>query len=144
MNNTNNNNTNQFTPNDLTVLNQDLRNVSGSLCVFGDWFGRPMDNFHKVIKFEIKPDYLRIDFNDDETLETWNGNHVEIRNTQLLIHNASRVRWEWYYYGKPKLLKNRFFIEHTVGDDKVKADSNATWYKPEYRPTLRAPAIRIG
>jgi hypothetical protein len=45
--------------------------ISGSLCVFGDWFGRPMDNCHQLVSHEEKEGYVRLTFNEGETLEVW-------------------------------------------------------------------------
>jgi hypothetical protein len=117
--------------------------ISGSLCVFGDWFGRPMDNSHRVTAHESQDGYVRLTFNEGETLEVWGARGLRREGNGLIIQNAIRVRWEWYYYGRPKLPENRFFIEHRVVEGKIEATANTTWYEPRFNSSLREPAVTI-
>jgi hypothetical protein len=119
------------------------KNIAGTICVFGDWFGRPMDNYHKVMSCEEKGNHIRLIFNEEESLDVWDGKGIEINQNKLTIKEASRVRWEWYYYGKPKTIENRFYIEHIVDGDKVVVSSNVNWYAPVFHPSLREPAVSI-
>ena len=123
--------------------NNDFKNIAGTLRVFGDWFGKPMDNVHSVKSFEEKDNYIRLVFDDDESLEVWDGRGIKITQDKLTINKASRVRWEWFCYGKPKTAENRFFIEHIVKDDKVIASSNVNWYSQVFNPLLKEPAVNI-
>lgn len=41
---------------------------SGTLRVFGDWFGKPYDNFHIVVGATSSGDDLIVTFGDDEQL----------------------------------------------------------------------------
>ena len=64
-------------PEDLIrFLRHHASDIGGSLCVFGDWFGRPMDNCHQLLSHEVKEDYLKLSFNEGETLEVWFIGHV--------------------------------------------------------------------
>jgi hypothetical protein len=115
--------------------------ICGSLCMFGDWFGRPHDNWHRIKSFELKENYLKLVFNEDETLEVWNWQGLSEKGKGFIIQHASRVRWEWFYYGRPKLPENRFFQEHIVKNEIVEATSNVNWYSPSFNPSLSAPAV---
>jgi hypothetical protein len=118
--------------------------IGGALCVFGDWFGRPHDNWHRVKTFEVKDNYLKLEFNEDETLEVWNWKQLSDQKNGFIIQSASRVRWEWFYYGRPKIPENRFFIEHEVESGIVSAKSNVNWYSPNFNSSLSSPAVSIG
>ena len=117
--------------------------INGSLCVFGDWFGRPMDNYHQLISHEEKQHYVRLSFNEGETLEVWEPSGIRFEGKSFVIQQACRVRWEWFYYGRPKLPENRFFIEHVVTGQNVNARSDANWSPRDFKPTRAKPAVSI-
>jgi hypothetical protein len=118
--------------------------IYGSLCVFGDWFGKPHDNCYRIKSFEVKGKYFKLTFNEDETLEIWDWNVLNSGGNGFIIQYANRVRWEWFYYGRPKLPENRFYIEHNLKDGAIEAKSNVNWYTPSFKPSLLAPAVSIG
>lgn len=124
-------------------LEQHSGDISGSLCVFGDWFGRPMDNWHQLIRHEAGPGYIKLSFNEGETLEVWQPKGLRMEGKAFIIQTAARVRWEWFYYGRPKLPENRFVIEHAVTDRGVQATSNADWAPRNFHPSLSEPAVSI-
>lgn len=117
--------------------------IYGSLCVFGDWFGRPMDNCHQLISHEEKQGYVRLLFNEGETLEVWEPSGFRFEGTSFVILQACRVRWEWFYYGRPKLPENRFFIEHVVKDRGIDARSDADCAPRDFTPSRAKPAVSI-
>ena len=124
-------------------LQEHSNDISGSLCIFGDWFGRPMDNCHRLVSFETKQGYLKLSFDQAETLEIWNPQGLKKEKKTFSIHRASRVRWEWFYYGRPHLPENRFAWEHVLKDGLIEATSNASWYSPDFKPSLLKPAVSI-
>jgi hypothetical protein len=117
----------------------------GSLVVFGDIFGGRIDNIHTVtsVHADSEPERLVIDFNEGETLEVWDPGDASISSREFRISTATRVRWEWFYYGRPKIAENRFFIEHVRLDGAVVASTNVTWYSPTFTPTVEAPAVEL-
>jgi hypothetical protein len=117
--------------------------INGSLCVFGDWFGRPMDNWHKLVSHEAKEGYIRLAFDEGETLEVWDAAGARMEGKSFIIQRASRVRWEWFYYGRPKLPENRFFIEHVVSGESIDASSDADWAPRVFKPSRAEPAVSI-
>jgi len=124
-------------------MENNFKKVAGSVCIFGDWFGKPMDNYHQVISFEEKGNHIKLVFNEGESLDIWDGKEIEINQSKLTIMKASRIRWEWFYYGKPKIIENRFFIDHIVKNNEVIATSNVNWYTPDFNSSMKVPAVRI-
>lgn len=132
------------TPEDpARFLREHAGDICGSLCAFGDWFGRPMDNLHKLVSFEAKEDYLRLSFNEGETLEVWSPQGLKIEGKRFLIQHAKRVRWEWFYYGRPKLPENRYFVEHVTDGEAITASSNVDWAPHNFKPSRAEPAVSI-
>jgi hypothetical protein len=86
----------------------------GSLVVYGDIFGGRIDNMHRVISAHAigEPDRLVVEFNEGETLEIWDPGHASISAREFRRSSASRVRWEWFYYGRPKTSENREQVLH--------------------------------
>jgi hypothetical protein len=117
----------------------------GSLVVYGDIFGGRIDNIHIVTSAHAvgEPERLVVEFNEGETLEIWDPGHASISSREFRILSASRVRWEWFSYGRPKTAENRFFIEHVRIDDIVVGSTNATWGSRTFTPTVGAPAVEL-
>ena len=115
----------------------------GSLCIFGDWFGRPYDNVHVPKTFSFDNDILTITFDNDETLTIWNPSHVQIEERLLKVGEASKVRWDWFYYGRPKIEKNRFFLEYVKDQGRIHTDTNVDWYNHPFQTSLKEPAVVI-
>jgi hypothetical protein len=123
-------------------LKKHATEVRGSLCVFGDWFGRPNDNWHSVTAYELKDGHLRLLFNEGETLDVWEPRGLRKEGKGLVIQGADRVRWEWFYYGRPKTPENHFFREHVVQNGTIEATCNSS-FQPGFKPSLREPAVSI-
>src|SRR5260370_37575386 len=79
---------------------------SGSLRIWGQWFGRPMDNWHTLVGCDAEGDLLRFRFNEGENLLVWAPRDVTIDQARFRIPDAHHVRWEWFYYGRPKVTAN--------------------------------------
>jgi hypothetical protein len=131
--------------NDLnTYLNENFSKFKGgTLRMFGDWFGRPHDNFHQAKQFSFDGCILTVTFYEDEQLIVWNPQDVIVERHRFIIGNADRVRWEWYYYGRPKLQENRFFLDYTRTSDGIKVESNVDWYAPVFSASGSEPAVQI-
>jgi hypothetical protein len=119
----------------------------GSLRVFGDWFGRPMDNIHTAVTVRSQGDVLVIEFDEGETLTVDGATAIvfdpKAREHRLTVERAERVRWMWYFYGRPRLLENLYVEEHWVEGSDVKARSTVDWYTPVFNPSLGAPAVEF-
>lgn len=96
------------------IMNLEENIRSGSLCMFGCWFGRPMDNIHRSCSATFENDLLTIKFDQGETLEIWNPSALTTDGAVLKIKKASRVKWSWYYYGKLQVQENLHSQEFIV------------------------------
>jgi hypothetical protein len=117
----------------------------GSLVVFGDIFGGRIDNIHTITAANAlgEPERLFVEFDEDETLEIWDPGNATISSGEFSISTATKVRWEWFYYGGPKISENRFFIEHTRTNDVVVARTNATWANLAFTPSVARAAVEL-
>ena len=95
------------------------RNRSGTLKMFGDWFGRPMDNVHRVIGANADAERLILTFNNAEKLTIWNPTGYSTSGYTIRIANAKRVRWEWYYYGREHTEENLLCYDYRNEDGTI-------------------------
>lgn len=111
----------------LNRNNSSIRNFEGgSLCIWGNWFGRPMDNFHKleIVEFDIESNKLTLTFDHQERLTIWNAENISDTNGHFQIDKADKVLWEWHYYGKPQTDASLFFEEYERIGDKISFKTN--------------------
>ena len=86
--------------------------LSGSLTFWGEWFGRPNDNVHKILgclSFS-EEDLVVLLFDGGERLWLWGAEGVVANAQAFVVQAASQVRWEWYWYGavpRPDALQFR-------------------------------------
>ena len=81
---------------------------SGSLCFWGEWFGKPMDNIHTVIatEYRAKENRLVLHFKDGETCTVYDLAGIENTEEHFRISKASKIVWEWYPYGQEQKEEN--------------------------------------
>lgn len=65
----------------------------GSLCMFGQWYGRPYDNVYAVIDARADGNCLRVTFEGDDVLEIWDPADVVVNAATFHVGRASRVRF---------------------------------------------------
>lgn len=116
---------------------------SGTLRFWGQWFGRPYDNLHSVVGCSAQGELLQVFFNEGETLSVWGPRGAAIDENVFRIGDAERVRWEWYYYGRPRTPPNLYFEEYAKSAEGVSATTNVDWYRAYLRPDLSHPAVEI-
>lgn len=116
---------------------------SGSLRIWGQWFGRPYDNFHTVTDCHTMGDAIKITFNEAEELTIWQPQGINITQTEFQIDEASRVRWEWFYYGRPPTPRNRYYVEYSIENNVLKRDSNADFFSPDAYLESAGPAAEL-
>jgi hypothetical protein len=115
---------------------------AGTLRFWGSWFGKPHDNWHRVRGAETDEDKLIIHFGEDELLTVWSPRGGEFGSNVFAIREASRVRWDWYYYGRPRTPSNRYFEDFRRGDS-ISVETNVDWYTPVFETDLNLPAVQI-
>jgi hypothetical protein len=120
----------------------------GSLCVWGDWFGKPLDNDHMAVNASSDGDVLVLTFDRHERLEvaTPAGWALDIatarseRQPRLVIRSASRVEWGSLYNGRPETPENWFIWNHWREGGAIRASS--TWPMLEsFSPSTDQPAV---
>jgi hypothetical protein len=89
----------------------------GALCFYGEWFGGGPSNQHTLTDVQGDEGVLVLTFNQGETLRVENPTDITVTDEGLRIARASQVRWEWFYYGRPKTPANRYVIEYRVDSD---------------------------
>jgi hypothetical protein len=128
--------------------------TGGTLRFFGDWFGRPHDNIHLLESATVDQGWLVIHFDGGDVLRVWQPQGLELRlppehprdyaSPSLVIRKAGRVRWESYYYGRPKGPENLRFIEYVVRGRNVERRSN--WEHrllPKATVDVSSPAVEL-
>jgi hypothetical protein len=103
----------------------------GTLCFWGHWFGKPYDNFHQItsVDFDTTTNVLTIRFSEQETLTVTFPSGITEYKDRLVIANADKVYWQWYYYGKVQEPENLFHYNITKNGDTITGSTNANWYK---------------
>jgi hypothetical protein len=115
----------------------------GSLRFFGEWFGgRPYDSQHTLTDVLGDNSALVLSFDGGETLTIWKPTGVSVADDGLRIARAARVRWEWFYYGRPKASENRYSIDYRVNaDGSINVADTGDWYEPRHHPDPSADAV---
>lgn len=117
-----------------------------SLRFFGEWFGGRRDNVHTVVGVASDDDVLRLEFDEGETLTVWNPKGITATQATLLIEDATRLRWEWFYYGRPRTPENLYWIEYVRGEDgQIRVTDTFVAIVPEivHSPDESAPAVEM-
>jgi hypothetical protein len=116
----------------------------GTLRMFGDWFGRPMDNIHCVLSAVADGDELVVDFDGNEQLRILSPADWEFDEHTFRVQHAHRVVWRWFSYGHIQTPANLFTIEHWIDDDgNLHASSDVDWCKPTFTPSAADPAAEL-
>lgn len=94
---------------------------SGSLRFWGDWFGRPMDNIHTVVRTEFftRENRLVLHFAEGETCTIYEPTCIVNEEDEFHIKNAARIEWEWHAYGKEPSEKTLCKRIYTRKDNNV-------------------------
>jgi hypothetical protein len=116
---------------------------SGTLRFWGEWFGRPYDNWHQLVRCEVEQNVLRLVFNEQEILSVWAPSGLEVDHSTFRISTADRVRWEWFYYGRPKTPSNLYFLDFVRSATGISATTNVDWYEPNLKPRPSEAAVEI-
>jgi len=115
----------------------------GSLRFWGEWFGRPHDSVHTLVRGDAQEDCLRLFFDQGETLSIWSPRGLLRSKSTFKIKTAIRVKWEWFYDGRPQVSSNLYFMEFERSGIGIIASSNIDFYQPNLNPTIFHPAVEI-
>ena len=79
--------------------NVNILTKGGSLCFYGDWFGRPYDNFHQIIHTSYDGEILEIIFDQQQHLLVYQPEGITSTARKLEITKAQKVKWLYIPYG---------------------------------------------
>jgi hypothetical protein len=88
-------------------------------------------------------DCLRIEFDEGEVLQVWGPDRCSISDQAFVIEQAHRVRWEWFYYGRPKTPENLYFQDFARDGDRIAVSTNADWFVDQQRAETAVAAVEI-
>jgi hypothetical protein len=134
------------------LIKQKLPDIEpGSPRIWGEWFGLPYDGWHALVDCDAQGDLLQMHFNEGEDLLVWSPCDLRIYPPRMRgvtrpifsIREATRVRWEWFHYGRPKIAANRYFIEFVKTTTAIAATSNVDWYIPNLGPKPNEVAVEM-
>jgi hypothetical protein len=126
----------------LPRLAADKFNWVGSWCI-NRRRGR-VDNIHTLVAAHGDDSgCLTFDFAEGERLLVWDPEGVAISDREFRIRQANRIRWEWYFYGRPHTPDNQYVIEHVRTGDDVRASTDVRWAPLPFAPTTTKPAVEL-
>ncbi len=144
---TKNSETKRRSPEELIHFLENKNNLfkGGTFRIFGDWFGKPYDNYHEIksAEFNDKLKLLTLNFKEGEKIEVYNPKHIFEASKFLKIISADRIKLTWFYYGKTKTIENLYFLDYILTDKKFTTETNVDWYKPIFDISLGDPALMI-
>jgi hypothetical protein len=127
-----------------SLIQSALPNIkAGSLRMWGEWFGKPYASSHRIVECTGDSAVLSIGFDGGEKLVIWHPEGLEVSRDTFFVRSATKVRWEWDYYGRPKLPQNRYFREFAIEGSSVFPTTNVDWYAPKFEPSLRHHAAEL-
>ena len=81
----------------------------GCLIFFGDIFGgRFHENYHQITAHDYDEiaKIICIHFSEGEICTIYEPENILYGNEAFIIQDASRITWDWYYYGRDKNVEN--------------------------------------
>lgn len=94
----------------------------GTMCFYGEWFGRPYDNYHEIVKVYYENECLTIHFANHERLIIFNPTEITNEENCLKIKEASKVIWQYTPYGSNGV--NRYIYKDCGNGNVLKTVSN--------------------
>ena len=94
-------------------INQLEEKPGGTIRIFGEWFGRPYDNYHKISVCTYQDNILKMSFDTGETIKLWEPSHIVFNANELTIKGSTCVEFFRYDYGKPRTNKNVIVDRYT-------------------------------
>ncbi|WP_338731440.1 hypothetical protein [Mangrovimonas cancribranchiae] len=119
----------------LDILEKEFGKVEingGTLRFWGNWFGKPMDNYHEIknVEFDKTNNILILTLDDGEKITMWNPSGLEIGQKELQIKKADKILFEWHLYGENKTGENLRFESYKNNGISIEF---ATDFMPEKR-----------
>ncbi|MEQ9660964.1 MAG: hypothetical protein RLN87_00250 [Parasphingopyxis sp.] len=116
---------------------------SGSLCFWGHWFGRPMDNWHTIVNAELLEDVLILYFNNAETLAVYNPSRCSLDGGRLVIGDAASIEFRWFYYGKKPDAESLQMMKIWKDGAKLRPETDFLPHLPKQDLDPNKPAVEL-
>ncbi|WP_017754960.1 hypothetical protein [Calidifontibacillus oryziterrae] len=100
----------------VKIINNLDEKPGGTLRFYGEWFGRPYDNYHKILECSFNDGILIIKFDAGELIKIWNPNKIIFNHKELTIKESICVEFIRYYYGKPQTSENLIIDRYSNGE----------------------------
>ena len=86
---------------------------NGTIQFWGEWFGRPYDNYHQVVETHwINNGALIINFDQGEVATIYDPTNIISSEKEFSIDDASLITFEWFYYGREHTIENLCCLEY--------------------------------
>ena len=114
----------------------------GSLSFWGDWFGHPYDNVHRLVGADGYDDIVVLYFDHGESIIITKPDSWSLKDGRLIIGNAQAVRFQWFYYGELPSPKSLRFLEYRRNDSgELNCSSDTKFGGTELDPAK--PAVQL-
>lgn len=106
----------------------------GNLSFWGEYFGRPHDNFHRIETVRWEKDRILIHFTEGESLYVTDPIGILNNEHEFAIQNATKVLWVRYCYGKERSYENMFVRQYEKDDNGmiIRAEGKCSLVKEGY------------
>lgn len=91
----------------------------GSLSFWGNWFGRPYDNNHRILHAHSIGAAVIIQFDRGETLVIDTPGDWSLEKGLLVVRRAKHLRFLWFDYGRLPSPETLHFEEYRRADDEL-------------------------
>ena len=135
----------KLSPIDFKQKFESIRISGGTLRFWGNWFGRPMDNYHQVkkVEFDIVSKKLILILDEGEKITILNPSKLKIGKKELRIEKADEILFEWHSYGENKIDENLRFQSYVNDGVKIKFETSFMKKEQKANCKLSEPAFRI-
>ena len=101
------------------------------MCFYGEWFGKPYDNFHRIIRSRYENDCLEIYFDHNEVLSIFHPSGITSDAKHLEIINASKVIWRYIPYVSRGIAKECIYTSCKDGVVLKTTDNAKKFFLPK-------------
>ncbi len=135
----------ELSPIDFKQKFENLKISGGTLRFWGNWFGRPMDNYHQIknVEYDSVAKKLILILDEGEKIKIWKPSELKLGKTELRIEKANKILFEWHSYGENKIDKNLRFESYTNNGIKIEFETDFRDKKQKANCNLKEPAFRI-
>ncbi|MGC4049818.1 MAG: hypothetical protein QM757_09930 [Paludibaculum sp.] len=117
--------------------------LCGSLRFWGECFGSPYSQRHRLVSCEVDGVVLRLVFDQRETLSVWSPGGLTIHRAGFRIADARRVRWEWHAHGRAHTRDKLCVLEFARSGEIITTSTNGDGVNPSMNPDAAQAAVEL-